>query len=793
MNTLNLLNSVLLNQSSSPISSSSSSSTAPSLDQSMITKTVLSILANSDEDEDEKPERLKSYLTHSTQLSMLPETELNQIILSLLHQHREDQQQQPKLTRSSSQRITIGKHRFHTRSPHPSSSTPSTPPFSARQSAIPPALNVQPPADKLNATAIEFKPILSRTLSMPFQSKPTTIITQPGSDRLAPQHSPLFLDSTPRSASSAYFIHRPATPEIPRDPWLKDELDEPSPRIQSRLSHLHLQQTQEIEYNHHHHQQSNLSIFSPFENSVISPLKSPLPFIDTETVELNRTEPSCPTALEWGMSPEMTTEMAQFTVWDHSDSDGSNSQPPAIIHHPPTRSEDDDDDDELNRYWMTPFEELSNALRGSGISDIAIDQALHLNGFDTSKSMDYLLNNPHQNPASLSVSDSNNNRDSSPIRRPISPALSSTVSGAVASSRPNSPRFVHTKSPTFIKRNLKSSDSPSPSIIDTSSATDNSPSHRVCRFYLQGCCLRSDCKFSHDVGKAICRFWLKGHCLKGESKCDFLHEIPDLVSPEDPKIIEPPVEIKVKSFTEEFPSLTESKNLLTTQTTNKLPNSKKLREVKLLPNLKDMKSDSPSLQKLSETYQAKTLELRQIVEEGSERHRKMKEEIRMIGGTIISERNRLMKDAVRAGVVDRASKVDQGPDRMHRGKEMGGGICLGVVSNTITKASLKERMEVLMDLHGLLPDDGVYYLEKFMMALKTEGYQGLAYVLTSSDDDHDDHDDRSVEKDDSHLEKSVVNWLDRKRFLWQSFSASNSNVHSLSESGIFCIDPIRKA
>ncbi|POV96489.1 hypothetical protein PSTT_15618 [Puccinia striiformis] len=55
-------------------------------------------------------------------------------------------------------------------------------------------------------------------------------------------------------------------------------------------------------------------------------------------------------------------------------------------------------------------------------------------------------------------------------------------------------------------------------------------------------------------------------------------------------------------------------------------------------------------------------------------------------------------------------------------------------------------MEVLMDLHGLLPDDGVYYLEKFMMALKTEGYQGLAYVLTSSDDDHDDHDDRSVEK-----------------------------------------------
>ncbi|POV95883.1 hypothetical protein PSHT_15417 [Puccinia striiformis] len=204
---------VLLNQSSSPISSSSSSSTAPSLDQSMITKTVLSILANSDEDEDEKPERLKSYLTHSTQLSMLTETELNQIILSLLHQHREDQQQQPLLL--THQRITIG-NTIYTRSPHPHQN-----------------LNT--------AFSREIRSHQhSTTLSMPFQSKPTTIITQPGSDRLAPQHSPLFLDSTPRSASSAYFIHRPATPEIPRDPWLKDELDEPSPRIQSRLSHLHL-------------------------------------------------------------------------------------------------------------------------------------------------------------------------------------------------------------------------------------------------------------------------------------------------------------------------------------------------------------------------------------------------------------------------------------------------------------------------------------------------------------------------------------------------------------------------
>ncbi|GAA5870766.1 hypothetical protein JCM8547_001703 [Rhodosporidiobolus lusitaniae] len=52
---------------------------------------------------------------------------------------------------------------------------------------------------------------------------------------------------------------------------------------------------------------------------------------------------------------------------------------------------------------------------------------------------------------------------------------------------------------------------------------------RVCRFYLAGNCLRSDCKFSHDVGKAVCKFWLRGHCLKGDGRCDFLHTIPPIM------------------------------------------------------------------------------------------------------------------------------------------------------------------------------------------------------------------------------------------------------------------------
>ncbi|OAV98035.1 hypothetical protein PTTG_25772 [Puccinia triticina 1-1 BBBD Race 1] len=86
---------------------------------------ILSILR--EPDEDEKPERLKAFLSSSaTHLGA------NQLILTLPHQHHQNiPHKQPALARSSSQRITIGKSRFQPRSPHPSS-TPNTPPFSAR-------------------------------------------------------------------------------------------------------------------------------------------------------------------------------------------------------------------------------------------------------------------------------------------------------------------------------------------------------------------------------------------------------------------------------------------------------------------------------------------------------------------------------------------------------------------------------------------------------------------------------------------------------------------------------------
>ncbi|OAV87984.1 hypothetical protein PTTG_29205 [Puccinia triticina 1-1 BBBD Race 1] len=785
---------------------------------------ILSILR--EPDEDEKPERLKAFLSSAaTPLGALPDHQLNQLILALLHQHHQDiHHKQPALARASSQRITIAKSRFQPRAPHPAS-TPNTPPFSARFIHQPkPALSLQPPP-ALNASALEFKPVLSRAVSMPFE--PTAALPTP--PPAAAEHParlsarPAFLADAPRSATgflhhsplgspapnSPYFPRnsRPATPEIPRDPWLTPVQD--SPRLHSRL-----QIEQQLAYNAT--QLDPDALFLPFQAST-SPLKSPLPEIVTQQPgsqglpNCNADAPSCPSALEWGMSPEMAEEMAQFSVWaaDTSDSDGS--QPPAIVHHPP---EEDDDDGQ----WITPYDEMCAALAGTGVSEALIDEALGQTGLDTHKAIDWLLQR-HRFPAASQPPSAD-------------PALLASIrpSSRATSPVPSSPRLLpRTKSPDPTKLRFNNKTSSTNGSVGDDSGFEPSPSHRVCRFYLQGCCLRSDCKFSHDVGKAICRFWLKGHCLKGESKCDFLHSIPDLTTDEGAGAAaeKPQKAPDARSFADEFPSLAEAVGQQQQQ--KKKPGMVRvLRDVLLLPTAVGTGA-SPSLAKLTETYRSKTAEMgmrrkecyvrakecfkradaagvKQWTQEGDGWTKRLADEPRATAGAMIAERNRLMKDAVRAGVPARKDKVDEGPDRMHRGKEMGGGICLGVVAPPVSSRAspVKERMEALMDLHGLSPDDAVYYLEKFLMALKTDCFQGLAYVLTrpaverptsssasaSSSSASPSADGQESEgKEEATLEKALATWLERKRFPF--LAPAEAPASGPVRRGIICIDPVR--
>ncbi|KAK3383800.1 hypothetical protein B0T24DRAFT_673634 [Lasiosphaeria ovina] len=53
---------------------------------------------------------------------------------------------------------------------------------------------------------------------------------------------------------------------------------------------------------------------------------------------------------------------------------------------------------------------------------------------------------------------------------------------------------------------------------------DQQKSSAICKFFLStGQCLRSDCRFSHDLTSHICKYWVAGNCLAGNT-CIFSHD-----------------------------------------------------------------------------------------------------------------------------------------------------------------------------------------------------------------------------------------------------------------------------
>ncbi|KAI8084552.1 uncharacterized protein BX664DRAFT_168405 [Halteromyces radiatus] len=60
---------------------------------------------------------------------------------------------------------------------------------------------------------------------------------------------------------------------------------------------------------------------------------------------------------------------------------------------------------------------------------------------------------------------------------------------------------------------------------------------QVCRHFLLGDCHRHDCRYAHDISIKVCRFWLQGCCLKG-NQCEFAHSVESIsiIQQEDPII-----------------------------------------------------------------------------------------------------------------------------------------------------------------------------------------------------------------------------------------------------------------
>lgn len=179
-------------------------------------------------------------------------------------------------------------------------------------------------------------------------------------------------------------------------------------------------------------------------------------------------------------------------------------------------------------YVMTPFDVLYSIFAGADIAPAELEEALSRSGWDVDKAMEYILNNPRgfagtgsldqmQDSANLfSHLDLNDGPLSAGGAHPSPRFKSAMGSGArplVISrdsfhrnfggmGRPGSPRWASGPNTPSGRSDRSGAEGYFPS---TPGAGTGPPSTRLCKYYLQGNCLRSDCRFSHDLSKAVCK------------------------------------------------------------------------------------------------------------------------------------------------------------------------------------------------------------------------------------------------------------------------------------------------
>lgn len=179
-------------------------------------------------------------------------------------------------------------------------------------------------------------------------------------------------------------------------------------------------------------------------------------------------------------------------------------------------------------YVMTPFDVLYSVFSGADISPAELEEALSRSGWDVDKAMEYILNNsrapginrvmdsPHESSHMFANLDLNERPSSAAGSHPSPRFKTSMGSGArplvisrdsfqrnfAGVGRPGSPRWASSPNTPSGRSERSAAEGYFPSAPGQGTGP---PSTRLCKYYLQGNCLRSDCRFSHDLSKAVCK------------------------------------------------------------------------------------------------------------------------------------------------------------------------------------------------------------------------------------------------------------------------------------------------
>ncbi|UZJ54831.1 hypothetical protein CBS101457_004151 [Exobasidium rhododendri] len=520
---------------------------------------ILSLLDDESLDDEEKIDQVRSLLADrigEAEGITVTATRLDNIVLALLHRHRED-------LRPTGASFTV-----------PISPSPS--PFPASPRSRPRPANLRTMSGNANGISRPWTPNPPTT--------PTTDLTAQEGGPSMPS-SPLLIPQTigigngsPRASPSLWHrsISNSTNLTIVANPWSQSSPVAASP---STMPLLHgtptittLSRPSSPGHGMAGSPRLNVSAlaFKPRSSTPMSNQSTPqksAPWLKSNDLELVGTQSTAASdSDEDEFSPFVNPVAGAVPVPGSSSSSGAsgNSSIQSLTtaesisgsyHGSTTSASLESSDDQRTSKWsalsgeedfgasaMTPFDVLSSILSTSSTgasswSSEQIEEALETNNWDIDATLTAIMESGGMPGPNATLS-----RSPNLTKRGISTGGGTIVPGRSGVSLVSSESFATQRgggvsSPGLaISSTSASASSSSAQVPSTSLAQQQEQQQqqqqqgggvgpgRVCRYFLAGECRRADCRFSHDLNRAVCRFWMKGQCLNGEG-CSFLHDM----------------------------------------------------------------------------------------------------------------------------------------------------------------------------------------------------------------------------------------------------------------------------
>ncbi|KAI8907483.1 hypothetical protein DFJ77DRAFT_434622 [Powellomyces hirtus] len=265
------------------------------------------------------------------------------------------------------------------------------------------------------------------------------------------------------------------------------------------------------------------------------------------------------------------------------------------------------------------------------------------------------------------------------------------------------------------------------------------PGRQVCRHFLAGECLRSDCWYSHDPEALVCKFWLAGGCIKGDS-CPFTHGGSLMGRAENAGYASSPLastatkKAQPVATVEDFPALGAPKPASKPKIDFWGPTQKFVDVAKKPPSARPSAvsaaytAPKPPNRRSTKLVDVKWVSTGDTLAASYLRYRQ-----EAIDAAI--QRNKLFQratEAYLAGNKAAAKAFSLGAHRLNeRVQELHRQAGQRIFESRNTTSSIKDGSQTI-DLHGLHPDEAVEMVEASIARLKREMFTGRVVIVTGT-------------------------------------------------------------